>query len=88
MTATRNIPNWNNSGHVTIPSPPFYVNGGKKKLITPEKTGGTACRGAGSTLDSITQVFTNCKHDILLSSLASILPQPPCGGWGSLLGCC
>ena len=60
MTATRNIPNWNNSDHVTIPSyikvrlplaivlfdslrdapPPFYVSGGKKKLITPEKVQG------------------------------------------------
>ena len=39
MTATRNIPNWNNSDHVTIPPPPFYMNGGKKKWITPEKSG-------------------------------------------------
>ncbi len=36
--------------------------GGKKKRSPPRKTwGGTACRGAGGTVDSIAQLLTKCK---------------------------
>ena len=37
MTATRNIPNWNNSDHVTIPSPPLFSRLGAKRSILPPK---------------------------------------------------
>ena len=37
--------------------------GGKKEALTPDgkRRGGTACRGAGGTVDSIAQLLTKCK---------------------------
>ena len=62
MTATRNIPNWNNSDHVTISATPFLCERGQKRSRSPpKKSRGTACRGAGGTSDSITQALTKSK---------------------------
>ena len=64
MTATRNIPNWNNSDHVTISATPFLCERGQKEVDHPRKSpGGTACRGAGSTTDSITYALTKSKQN-------------------------
>ena len=49
---------------------PFLTNGGKEICITPEKeTGGTACRGTGSTTDGISHEVLKCKQKPGLTAL-------------------
>ena len=42
---------------------PSLSIGGKRRLLPPKKVGGTACRGAGSTIHSLSQNATNCKQN-------------------------
>ena len=49
------------SCHVTIFAPPLFQLGAKKHHPR-KKSGGTAYRGTGSTIDSITRNSTNCKQ--------------------------
>ena len=63
IKATRNEQNSIRFGHVTKCTTPFLKNGGKIEVYPRITSGGTACRGAGSTTDSITYALTKSKQN-------------------------